>query len=147
MEPVRIEQAVHAADQGDADKVGPTSPAKRWAIAGVAAAALAGIARLIGFERIAAAIRSAGPVAKRAAAAVATGAAEAARAVGRVAASPFRAIAIMTGLGLVALAGAGLYDVEWVAGVAFGAIMATAVLFGAKRARKALLPRSVGHPR
>lgn len=123
--PVAIEHAAEAADHGAAQKPAPATPLKGWAIYAGAAAALAALVRVIGFKRIAAATR---------AAAVATG--DAAKAVVGAVASPVRFAALITGLALAAFAGVGFFDVEWLAGLAVGALFATTFLLGIRRARR-----------
>lgn len=129
--PVAIEQAIAAADQGDADKALPAKPPGGWTIYAAGAAILAAIARLVGFRRIAAGAKNASAAAAKAATATA-------RVVGRAIGSPFRAAIALLSLGLLALTGVGLYDIEWIGGMVFGALMAGAVFLGAHKARRTL---------
>lgn len=137
--PFAIEQAYQVADHDEA-QAGPSLTAKKIGIAAAAAAALAGLARLIGFRRIkAAAVQTA-----KAAAQVATfslaATKVAAHAVLRAAASPFRFAMLIAGLAFVAFTGIGFYDVEWAAGLVFGALFAGTALLGFSKVRRALAP-------
>lgn len=131
IEPVTLEQVAAPVDQSGEEKAAPVRPKGGWAIYVAGAAALGLLARLVGFRRIAAG-------AKAAAAATLESAKVAGRAVRRALASPFRAAVFLVSLGLVGFVGVGLYDVEWLAGMAFGAIVAAASILGAHRARRAL---------
>lgn len=147
IEPARIEHAATLADHGGDEAAAPSSPARKWAIAGFAAAALAGVARLIGWRRIRAAAQAAGPAVANAAKAVASGTSELVRAVGSAIISPIRLAVLAAGLALVALTGIGLYDIEWAAGLVFGALVTLSVMIGAGKARKALsVWRSTARP-
>lgn len=138
IEPVRIEHAA-IAEHGPADD--PASPpAKGWTIYVGAAAALAAVLKLIGARRLVAAGAAIGPVVRQTAEAVASGAAKAGEAIGRAVASPFRAAFLATGLGLFALTGIWLFDVEWLAGLLFGALSAGIVLFGLGKVRRSRGP-------
>lgn len=99
---------------------------KRWIAGGAIAGALAGLIHLIGWPRIAAALRQAGGTA------VATTTA-AARYAASVVRSPFRFVAVMGGLSLFALVGVGFYDVEWLAGLATGMAIAVVAAVGVRR--------------
>jgi hypothetical protein len=134
IEPVAIEHAIIAADQGEADKAAPA--VRGWALAGAAAAALAAIARLIGFRKIAAAAKAAGP------AVVAAGGA-AVKAVGRAVASPVRFVLLMAGLGVFALTGVGFYDFEWAGGLVAGVLVATTFFIGLRKLRSSLVPSRI----
>jgi hypothetical protein len=143
MEPVAIEHAIAAVDHGEADKAAPASAVKGWTLAAGAAAALAAIARLVGFRRIAAAAKAAGPAARRAASAAVTASGEAVKAVGRAVASPVRFILLMAGLGVFALTGLGLYDIEWAGGLIAGVVIAATFFLGARKLRKTLVPSRI----
>jgi hypothetical protein len=130
-EPVRIEHAVAAGEHAPEEPA--SAPAKGWAIFAGAAAAVAALLRLIGLKRVAEAV---GPIARKAADATA----KAGRAVGRAISSPFRAAIWAAGLGLFALTGVGLYDIEWIAGVVFGALATGLALFGLRKVRRSLAP-------
>lgn len=125
MEPVAVEIA-RAADHADAEARAPDKAVNRWLLGGAAAAALAGLIRLFGWTRVASALRKAGSLAAAAPAA-------AARYVGEVVKSPLRAVMIIGGLALFALAGVGFYDVEWAAGLVTGAVLTIAAVAGARR--------------
>jgi hypothetical protein len=140
IEPVAIEHAIIAADQGEVDKAAPAPAVRGWALAGAAAAALAAIARLIGFKKIAAAAKAAGP------ATVAAGAA-AVKAVGRAVASPVRFVLLMAGLGVFALTGVGLYDIEWAGGLVAGVLVATTFFIGMRKLRNSLVPSPIRRSR
>lgn len=111
---------------------------KKVGIAAFATAALAGLFHLIGARRLKAFAAAAGPAAAKTAAAVAKAPIAAARAVGRAAASPFRFILLMGGLGVFALTGISVFDLEWTAGLALGAVMTALVVFGINGAKRAL---------
>jgi hypothetical protein len=136
MEPVAVEHAVVAADH-DADRVSSPIGAKRAGLAALATAALAGLARLVGFRRIRKAAEKTLETAGNAAAAGIAATSAAARTVARAVASPIRFIAALTLFAIIALVGVGLYDVEWAGGLVVGALTAATVLLGARRARKA----------
>ena len=136
IEPVAIEHAVHVADH-EADRAGPDVTAKKLGIAALGAAAIAGFARLIGWRRVKAAAAATTRFAGEAASAGVAATAAAARAVGRAVGSPIRFALFFASLGLFALTGVGLYDVEWMGGIVVGAIGAASLLIGAREARKA----------
>lgn len=127
VEPVTIEHAVQSADQDALNATERPGAVKGWALGGLLAAALAGIARLIGFRKIGAAATSTARVAG-----------DAAKAVVRAASSPLRFVLLIAGLALVAFAGVGFYDLEWTAGLILGAFIAATVLLGARRMQKSL---------
>lgn len=131
---------VHAADEPS-----PAAPMKTARTIGIAGLAAAFVAGLFGSRRVRALLRKAAPVAAGAARAVAAAPVAAARAVGRAASSPFRFAMIFGSLGLFALAGVGLYDVEWAGGLAAGILMA-ALVFGATGSAKRAFAR-IGKPR
>lgn len=137
-EPVAIEHAAISLDH-DADRVSSPNSIQKAGLAALATAALAGLMRLIGFGRIKKAAQVSMEAAGNAAAAGISATANAAKAVVRAAASPFRFMAALAGFAIIALFGAGLYDVEWAGGLVFGALIATTALLGARRARKALV--------
>lgn len=134
--PAAIEHVVVAVDNGH-EKSAPAITARTAGFAALGAAALAGLARLIGLRRLKAAAAAGAAVATKAAAAGFAITASAAGAVGRAVASPLRAAALLTGLGALALAGVGLYDVEWVGGLAVGALLAAMIAAGAGKFRRA----------
>ena len=130
----------HAADHADeaaaAQKIGP----KKWALIAAAAAALAGLVKLVGARKVADMVAESAVKTARAAA---SGASAAVKTVGRAVASPFRFLALLFGLALFALTGAGLYDVEWIGGLLSGAALAGAAFFGLWKTRRALVPARV----
>ncbi len=129
----------HAADH--ADKAENAKPgAKKWALLAAAASSLAGIIKLVGPRRV---VKIVSEGATKTARAAATGASVAVKAVGRAVASPFRFIALLGGLALFALTGAGLYDVEWIIGLLTGAALAGMGLFGLWKTKRALAPVKV----
>lgn len=138
IEPTVIEQAAVAVDQ-DTENAAPAVAVKRIGFAAAATAALAGLFRVLGIKRIKAASAATAAAAGRAATASVKFAASAGKAVVHAAASPFRFAAILGGIGVISLAGVGIYDVEWAGGLVFGALMATAVIIGARRARRAFV--------
>lgn len=109
----------HAADHADQQKQTPAT-AKRIALLAVAAGALAGLVRILGVKRV---LRAAGETAGATVRVAGRAASAAGRAVFRAARSPLRFLAWMTGLMLFALTGVGLYDVEWLGGMAAGAAL------------------------
>jgi len=123
----------HAADvnQDQAEARAPAVAVKNWLAAGAVAAALAGLIRLFGWSRIAAALAKAG---KAAAAAPAI----AARHVGQAVKRPVRSLLVVLGLSLFALAGVGIYDVEWLAGMIAGGALVAAGLVGVRRIGRAV---------
>jgi hypothetical protein len=127
----------HAADHADeasqAQKTGP----KKWALLAAAAASLAGLVKLIGARRVGAFVTESAVKTARAAA---TGASVAVKSVGRAVSSPLRFLAMLFGLALFALTGAGLYDVEWIAGLLSGAALAGAGLYGLWKTKRAFNP-------
>ncbi|NNE40989.1 MAG: hypothetical protein HKN14_08730 [Marinicaulis sp.] len=128
----------HATDHADkyvAGKSGET--AKRFAFVAVAAGALAGLIRVLGFKRVARVIRR---YATRTVKVSANAAGGAVRVVGRVVRSPLQYLGIMAGFVLVAMTGVGLYDVEWIAGLAVGAAAMGVVAFAAMKSRLQLRP-------
>ena len=127
----------HAVDHADEQK--PIG-AKKWTLLAVAAAALAGIVKLVGARRVAEIVTEG---AVRTARVAATGASVSAKAVGRAVSSPLRFLAVLFGLGLFALTGIGLFDVEWIAGLISGAALSGAGLYGLWKTRRALKPVKV----
>lgn len=131
---------VHAADHADeaaqAQKIG----ARKWALIAAAAASLAGLVKLIGARRVAEIVSE---TAVKTARAAATGASVAVKTVGRAVASPFRFLAVLFGLALFALTGAGLYDVEWIGGLISGAALAGTALYGLWKTKRSLAPAKI----
>jgi hypothetical protein len=115
-----------SADPGDAGAKSAGVAVKRWIAGGAIAAALAGLIRLFGWTRIAAALRTAGDVALAAPGA-------AIRYVGKAVRSPVRFLLVIGGLSLFALVGAGFYDIEWIAGLATGAALTLAAVVGIRQ--------------
>ncbi len=132
---VEVPVIAHAADHTDQEKA-PLN-AKKWALLAAAAASLAGLVKLIGARKVAEAVTDGAIKTARVAASTASGAA---RVVGRAVSSPLRFLAMLLGLALFALAGIGLYDVEWIGGLLSGAALAGATLFGMWKTRLALKP-------
>lgn len=125
-----MEHAVGVADRGAGEKV---------AIG--AAATVAGLAGLLSFRRIRAALRRLAPAVGKAAKKAAETSIEAARTVARAVASPFRLALFVIGVGTAAVISAGVFDVDWLAGLIVGALLTASILLGARRARKALRAR------
>ena len=109
----------------------------RWALIAAAAALAAGLVKLIGARKVARAVSDGAGVAARATASAASGAA---KTVGRAVSSPLRGLLMIAGLGMVALFGVGLYDVEWLGGLIVGALMAGAGALGLRKAARILRP-------
>lgn len=137
MEPVAIEHALEAADSAH-DRAGSIVTAQKIGIIAAAAASLAGLARLVGFRRIKAAAALTAKAAGRAVSAGAAATAGVANAALRAVASPFRFAMLMAGLALIAFTGIGFYDVEWAAGLIFGALFAATMMLGAGKLWKSL---------
>jgi hypothetical protein len=116
-----------------ADEAAPLPAAAKLGIAAVLAAAFV---NLVGLRRLHRLFVKAGPAAAKAAGAVAKAPVAAARAVVKAAASPFRFALLFGGLGLFALAGVGLYDVEWAAGLLAGLALAALGFRGASGVRR-----------
>lgn len=135
--PAAIEHAVGTAEK-DSELAAPVITARKVGVAAAAAIALAGLARLIGFRRIKAAAAAAAATAGRSASMAIRATGAAAGAAMRAASSPLRFTLMVAGLTLVAFAGIGFYDVEWAAGLVFGAFFAASVILGARRARRSL---------
>lgn len=129
----------NGADHADQEKAPQNAPlgAKKWALLAAAAGALAGLVKLIGARKVADAVAEGAVKTARAAATSASGAA---RAVGRAVSSPLRFLALLFGLALFALAGVGLYDVEWLGGLLSGAALAGASLWGMWKTRLGFRP-------
>lgn len=121
-----LEHAVVATTHDEAESRAADAAIRGWLAAGAVAAALAGLIRLFGWSRIAAALGKAGS-------ALAAAPAAAVRYAGEAIKSPLRALLIIGGLSLFALTGVGFYDVEWVAGVATGAALVFAGFVGVRR--------------
>lgn len=135
---VAIEATVAAAPEASAplshadEQSGLT--ARQWAFLGIAAGALAGFVKLIGARKAAkAVVRAAGGAARTAA----NAAGGAVNAIGKAAGAPLKLAGLLIGLGAFILLGVGLYDVEWLAGLAVGALAVLGGLFGVRRIRRA----------
>lgn len=126
-EPVSVGYAV---GQKEPEKAIPANLPSGWAIYAAAAAVLAALAHAVGVRRIAAGLKTATAASVKAAGG-------AAATVGRVLASPIRSASLLVAIGAVALLGVGSHEIEWLAGAAFGAIIAASVLLRVRRARKA----------
>lgn len=133
VEPVAIEHAVQSADH-DQDRASPTVIAQKVGLAAALTAGLAGLARLIGFRRLKKVAAATAVAAGKAASAGVAATATAAKAVAKAVASPFRYVLLLASLAAAALAGVGLYDVEWAGGLVFGALLATTIMVGARKA-------------
>ncbi|MFN3959390.1 MAG: hypothetical protein ACK4NP_05705 [Parvularculaceae bacterium] len=131
--PVAIAPIEHAADfdQAQPEARAPVIAVKHWLAGGAIAAALAGLIRLFGWSRMGAALAAAG---KTAAAAPVV----AVRYVGEAVKRPVRSMLLVLGLSLFALAGVGIYDVEWLAGMIAGGALAAAGFLGVRRIGRAL---------
>ncbi len=99
---------------------------KHWLAAGAVAAALAGLIRLFGWARVSAALGQAGK-------AVVAAPGVAVRYVGEALKSPVRSLMLFVGLTLLAIAGVGFYDVEWLGGLLTGGALVMAGILGARR--------------
>ena len=131
--PTMIEAPISAIDQsvdhGDEQK---SFIAGKWPWLVAAAAALAGLVRLIGAGKIA---RAAGKTVKQAAKVSIKAAAGAGRVLSRSFGSPLRFAAVIAGLGLFSLTGLWLFDIEWIGGFAAGAALAGVMIYGGLRTR------------
>jgi hypothetical protein len=130
----------HAADD-QARAPAPAITAKKVGLAALTASAAAAFVHFVGANRILAFFANAGPAAAKAARAAAAAPVAAARAIGRAAASPLRFALLFGGLGLFALTGVWIYDVEWLGGLAAGAGLVGLVWFAAARTRRAVVRR------
>lgn len=101
--------------------------ANKWALLAVAAGALAGLVKLIGGQKIVESVKEAAPKAAKAAK---NAAGKAARAAGSAIRSPLLFLAVLAGLAVFALTGVGLYDIEWIGGMAAGIALAGVSEFG-----------------
>ncbi|WP_300577904.1 hypothetical protein [Phenylobacterium sp.] len=128
--------AVLTPDAAQADENKPVN-ARKWALIAIAAGALAGLVRLVGPRKLAKAVADTTVEGARI---TAKAASSAVRATGRALSSPLRFLALVFGLGLFALTGAGLYDVEWILGLLSGAALAGAAFYGALKTRRVLSP-------
>jgi hypothetical protein len=137
LEPIAVEHAIEVADHGDAEKSQATHPVKGWVIYAAGAAMLAAIARLIGFRRIKAATKAVGAAAGKAAQAGAKAAGDVGALAAKALASPLRLAMLAAGLVLIGLAGIDYYNLEWAAGLVFGALVSIAALRGARKVRRA----------
>lgn len=127
----------HAADHADQNR---QTPARRWALMAVAAGALAGLVKLIGAKKIARAVSNGAAATARVGV---KAAAVTVKIAGRAFASPLRFAALMAGLALFTLTGAGLYDIEWVGGLLAGSAITGLAAYGIMKARHILRPRPV----
>lgn len=125
---------VPGVDQTDEQKSISTG---KWALLAAAAAALAGLVKLLGAGNI---VRVAGKAASGAAKVSVAAAAGAGRVIGRTVASPLRFAGLMTGLALFSLTGLWLFDIEWMGGLIVGAAMAGVAVYGAMKTRALLKP-------
>lgn len=116
----------------DATKSMPAS--QKLGLLAIGAAALAGLVRLIGARKLAAAVTQGAVGAAKFT--VKTGV-KAAKLVGATFASPLRFAGVMAGLALFALTGIGFYDVEWIFGLMVGALLMGGSAYGVARTRKA----------
>lgn len=140
--PIHTEAALvvtHAADETGAREAAPLL--KHAGLAAAVTGALAALYRLIGGARVKAFFGKAGPATAKAARTVAAAPVKVARAVGRAAASPFRFLLALLGLGLFALTGVGLYDVEWLGGLIAGAAVVSLFWFAASGMKRAFVKR------
>ena len=132
--PAIVIEAPAPADEPAAGEAEDATAAKaaKWALGGALVGALAGLARLMGLRRLtlqkaARALAGATKTAARGAAATTGVAIKAAgRVAGRTLGAPLRWAAGLGALGIFILTGVGLYDVEWVLGLAVGAGLALA---------------------
>lgn len=142
-EPVAIEHAAasvdHDADR-DVNQGGVPAAAGKIGIAAAAAAVFAGLLRLIGLDRLKAAVSAAANGLVEAARAGVAVTAAASKAVIRAASSPLRFVAMIAGLSAIGFAGIGFYDLEWAGGLVVGAAAASLIFLGAGRLRKQLAP-------
>ena len=136
IEPVAIVHAVAAADH-DAERTAPAVTLKRVGFGAAALAALMGLVRLVGVRRLKAAATATAQATMQATGRAVSAGAAAAKEVARAVSSPFRFLLLVAGVGIFALTGVGLYDVEWAGGLVVGAALAALAMIGAQRTRKA----------
>lgn len=135
MEPVAIEHVIVAPDH-EAERAGPAINARGIGIAAAALAALAGLVRLVGLRRLKSAAIAAATASGKVVAAGADATVAVVKTAARAVSSPLRFLLLMAGLGLFALTGLGLYDIEWAGGLIVGAAMTGLALLGAARTKK-----------
>ena len=119
-----------------------SSPAGKWALAALAAGGLAWLLKVFGVRKAADSVVRVADSAARGAA-TATGAVV--KAAGRAVRSPLRWAAGAFALGLFVLTGVGLYDIEWIAGLAVGAGLALVGAAGVRKLRRKWLPGVMGN--
>ncbi len=124
----------HAADPVDQQN---QTPAKRFFLIALGAGALAGLIKLLGPSKI---LRAAGEGAAAAARVSGRAAASAGKAVFSVARKPLRFLGLSAGLGLFALTGVWIYDIEWLGGMIAGGALAGLSVYAALTLRAALRP-------
>ena len=129
----------HAADEAQIAK----SLAAKLGVAGALTAGLAALVRLIGVGRIAGWLRQAGPAVGKAAKTAAKAPVMAIKAVGRAVASPVRFALLVGALGLFALTGVGLYDIEWIGGLVAGAALAITAWVATSQTRQVFQRRPI----
>lgn len=134
--PTEIVQVEHAGDD-DARGRTPAIPVKKVGLAAMAASAVVAFLNLFGTSRIFGFFAKAGPVAAKTARAVVKAPVAAAKAVGRAASTPLRLVMIYAGLGVFALTGVWIYDVEWLGGLAAGMALVGLAWFSTGRMRRA----------
>ncbi|MEM9168189.1 MAG: hypothetical protein AAGC56_00925 [Pseudomonadota bacterium] len=113
----------------------------KWLLAALATGALAGLTRLLAGTRLGDMVAEAAPkvgaAARNAAGAAVRASADAAKAVGRSVSSPLRFALAVAALGVFALVGLGVYDVEWLGGLVAGGALGVAGVVAAGRMRAA----------
>ncbi|MEM9495019.1 MAG: hypothetical protein AAGA09_03370 [Pseudomonadota bacterium] len=133
-EAVRTPIGDDAATTDEAASAAKTSTAaKRFALLAVAAGALAGIVKLLGARKIA---KTVGDSAVRVGKAASSAAGGAAEAVGAVVKSPLRRLGLLLGLAVFALTGIGIYELEWLGGLAAGFAIAVVGATGLGRLKR-----------
>jgi hypothetical protein len=140
-QPPAIEHVMTVADHGDSEKAAAPQTARTMTLWAAAAGVLAALAGAIGFKRLAAAAKSAGPIVAKAARATVEAPVKAARYVARSVSAPIRYALAMASLALVAFTGIGVYDVEWIGGLVVGIALTMLAWAGAGRLRKRAVVR------
>lgn len=107
------------------------SASNRWLAAGAIAAAITGLLSLLNWSKMSKALAKVGQ-------AVISAPAAAVRIAVDLVGKPVRALLIVGGLLMVALAGVGFFDIEWIAGLFIGAALAIAAFVAFLRTKRAL---------
>ena len=146
--PTQIVAAAATDAPATADEPAALVTPKRMILGASAMAVLAALIKLTGFRAIQDTISAAAPVVAQAAKTAAKAPAAAARAVGKTLKSPMRTAFMALGLAMFALTGVGLYDIEWLGGMAVGVALTWLGWSTSTKVRSAMAPaRAPSKPR